>query len=82
MEPVAGYLFMWPWMAEVGLEDVIAELAQEQTLAVVIVREGSVWGLYDTNEYLRPLNEFLQETYAQTDDGIYISPALAARCAT
>ena len=80
MRPVSKYVFMWPWVAEVGLNDVIHELSQKQLLAIVVRKEGSIWGLYDTNVYLRPLDVFLKETYRQVANGIYLSPALDARC--
>ena len=37
MAPVSKYVFMWPWVADVGLEDVIKELSQSQIRAVVII---------------------------------------------
>lgn len=80
MEPVSKYVFMWPWVADVGLDDVIEELAQEGTLAIVIREERLIWGQYDTKVYLRPLDEFLRANYQQVEEGVYLSPALHLAC--
>lgn len=80
MKPVSKYVFMWPWVAEVGLDDVIYELSQRQTLAVVVRQECLIWEKYDTKVYLRPLDEFLEVNYHKVAEGIYLSPALYLRC--
>lgn len=80
MKPVSKYVFMWPWVAEVGLDAVIHELDQKQALAIVVRQEGVVWGLYDTKEFLRPLDEYLAANYQEVADGVYVSPALHAQC--
>lgn len=81
MEPVSKFVFMWPWVAEVGLSDVIDELDQEEALAIVVRRDMVVWGAYDTKEYLHPLDEFLETNYKKVNEGIFISPELDSRCA-
>jgi hypothetical protein len=42
--------------------------------------DGRIWGRYDTRRYLEPLDRFLGAEYERVADGIYISPALYARC--
>lgn len=81
MPPVSRYIFMWPWVADVGLNDVIVTLKQDKYLAIVVRQEEKIWGLYDTREYLRPLDEYLNANYVQAGQGLYSSPELAARCA-
>ena len=39
MRPVSRYVFMYPWVAEVGLAEVIDALDQEQAMAFVVIRE-------------------------------------------
>lgn len=80
MKPVSKYTFMWPWVAEVGLDDVIDELSQKQMLAIVVVQELVIWDQYDTKVYLHPLDEYLELNYHKVAEGIYTSPALYLRC--
>lgn len=81
MEPVAGYLYMWPWVAEVGLDDVIQQLEQENVLAMVVRQDnGLIWGKYDTYQYMAPLDSYLKDHYQQVTPGIYVSPELFSRC--
>ena len=80
LEPVAGYAYMWPWVAEVGLDKVIDKLSQEETLAIVVIEDGILWTYFDTRVYLRPLDDFLEAHYHEVEAGVYISPALYARC--
>jgi hypothetical protein len=80
MKPVSKYVFMWPWVAEVGLDEVIDELGREEELTIVVREDKLVWGLYDTKDYLQPLDEFLEENYHEVEDGIFLSPGLYAKC--
>ena len=80
MKPVSRYVFMWPWVAEVGIEEVIGALDQEGTMALVVRQEAVIWERYDTRVYLRPLDEFLQTHYVPVGEGMYRSPALEAFC--
>ncbi len=80
MKPVSRYVFMWPWVADFGLEEVIEALSQEETLALVVRQEAIIWERYDTRVYLRPLDEFLQAHYIRIGEGVYRSPALEALC--
>jgi|LGVF01.1.fsa_nt_gb hypothetical protein len=88
MAPVSNYVFMWPWVAEVGLSDVIKELSQKQVLAIVARKDSLIWGQYDTKKYLRPLDEYLENNYVRLPtrgssrfaDVLYISPELSVQC--
>jgi hypothetical protein len=80
MKPVGKYIYMWPWVAEVGLQEVIAELDRPQTLAVVVRQEMILWERYDTREYLRELDELLEWKYIELSPGVYVSPALFRLC--
>ncbi len=79
LQPASKYLFLWPWVAEVGQDEVIAQLHDEE-LVIVILNNGIVWGQYDTAEYLRPLNDFLNENYQRVGPNTFLSPELFARC--
>lgn len=80
LRPVSRYVFMWPWVADFGLEEVLEALGQEGVLALVVRQEAIIWGRYDTRVYLRPLDEFLKTRYVPLGEGIYRSPALDALC--
>jgi hypothetical protein len=78
MKPVSRFTYMFPWEAEVYLDEVISALDQEQMLAIVSIRDREVWG-YPTEEFLHPLFEYLDENYVRIGSE-YVSPALAAQC--
>jgi len=80
MKPVSKYIYMWPWIAEVGLVDMINELDQEKLLAVVIRYDDLIWDIYDTHDYMRPLDEYLNREYKKVDEGVYLSPRLFRIC--
>ena len=79
LAPASRYLFLWPWVAEIGQQEVIAQLSQEQ-FAIVLIENGVVWETYDTRDYLRPLNDFLSQNYHRVRQGVYISPQLFVHC--
>ncbi len=79
-QPVSGYSYMWPWVAEVGLSNVIEGLDQPGILAIAIREDAVVWGLYDTRDYLAPLDDYLNKKYIARGNGIFISPELESKC--
>jgi hypothetical protein len=80
MQPPSGYLFMWPWVAEIGLSDVLEILKQEQVLALVRLEDTEIWGLYQTRDFLHPLYEYVDTHYLRMTENLYTSPYLAAKC--
>ena len=57
------------------------ELGQKEELAIVVREDKSVFGgIYDTKEYLRSLDEFLEKNYHEVEDGVFLSPELYAKC--
>jgi hypothetical protein len=80
MKPVGKYIYMWPWVADVGLPEVIAELDHPHMLAVVVRQDMLIWERYDTREYLRELDELLEWKYIELSPGVYVSPALFRLC--
>lgn len=79
--PLSKYVFMWPWVTDSGaLEDDLAILQQEETLAIVILDHAVIWAHYDSRDYLRPLEEYVQANYVSPSENVYISPALHRAC--
>ena len=79
MKPVSRFIFMFPWEAEVFLDEVIGALDQDQVLAIVLIRNTDVWG-HQVQDYLSPLLEYLDTNYVMVDVDTWISPHLAAQC--
>jgi hypothetical protein len=71
---------MYPWVAEVGLNEVIDQLSQDQELAVVVRQDSILWDVFDSKEYLHSLDEYLDANYHKVKEGVYISPELYTRC--
>jgi hypothetical protein len=79
MKPVSRFIFMFPWEAEVFLDEVISALDQDQVSAIVLIRNTAVWG-HHVQDYMRPLLEYLDSNYVTISDMVWISPHLAAQC--
>jgi len=79
LQPASKYLFMYPWVADVGQTETIHELESEP-YAIVIVTDESIWGVYNTSDYLRPLLEYLNGNYYKVNKDTYLSPALHRAC--
>ena len=79
MKPVARFIYMWPWDAEAYLDEVISALDQEQVSAIVLIRARDIWG-WPVKDYLRALYEYLDKNYVRIEEGVYVSPFLAAKC--
>ncbi len=80
LPPVSRYLYMWPWVAEYGQNEVIQELANPDERALVVIQDSTIWQIYDSEDYLKPLADYLDANYRKVEDHTYISPALAAAC--
>jgi len=80
LQPASKYIFMWPWVAEVGQAEMIRELEGERYV-IVIVTDEVVWDEYATSDYLRPLLDYLEANYHKVSKDTYLSPALFAACA-
>ncbi len=79
LKPVSKYLFMYPWVAEIGLSDVLDALQEEDILSIVIIRDRAVWG-QSTEDYLKPLSDYLQQAYVPFAEDGFLSPSLASLC--
>jgi hypothetical protein len=78
MRPVSKYIYMWPWVAEVAIPEVINSLDKGSSL--VYIDNVTVWKAYKTKDYLLQLHEYLEERYVKVAEGWYISPDLSTRC--
>jgi hypothetical protein len=63
--PASKYMFMTPWTAEIGQEEVINALSNQPTL-IYIDRYSNVWN-YPLAEYLEDLLTYLDQNYLPTD---------------
>lgn len=81
LKAISRYYFMWPWVAEIALPEILEILEQEDTLAIVNRRNnGRIFAQFDTRDYLKTLDDFLRDNYLEVSRGIFVSPALAAEC--
>jgi hypothetical protein len=80
MRPISKYLFLWPWVAEVGLPDVIETLSKAEAI-VYFDLSGEVWGRRNV-EFLADLKEYLDTNYVAVGENYYLSPELARTCNT
>ncbi|MBK8049257.1 MAG: hypothetical protein IPK16_20365 [Anaerolineales bacterium] len=74
LRPLGRYLFLFPWVAEVALPEVVRELPQ--TGAIIHVGDETVWSYFPTHKYLAPLLERLDQEYVNKGNGWYVSPDL------
>ncbi|MAT44342.1 MAG: hypothetical protein CL609_18575 [Anaerolineaceae bacterium] len=77
---ISKYTYLWPWVAEVALDDILIDLKQPDINAIVIRKEMVVWDHYDTREYLKRLDEYLVANYINIEPGLYMSPNLEKNC--
>lgn len=79
--PANRYFFLFPWVAEVGQAEVIADLRgmKEKPVMVYIDQNESVWG-FPVKDYLSDLIQALERDFIRTEENVYLSPALKARC--
>ena len=81
LKAVSRYYFMWPWVAEIALPEILDALGQDGAMAIVNrTNNGLVFGQFDTRDYLKPLDEYLRDNYLEVRRGIFVSPALAEAC--
>lgn len=75
--PVGKYIYLWPWVAEIGLEDTISALKAQEAVLVINVK-AKTWGR-PCRVYLKRLIVFAQKHCWNFKGDIYLSPKLAAR---
>ncbi len=78
--PLASkYPYLWPWVAEVGLQETIQGLDSGKTI-VNVDWLSLLWGRYRAADYLAPLKTYLENNYYLAGQGFYVSPELASQC--
>ncbi|MCK4975643.1 MAG: hypothetical protein KAS36_01775 [Anaerolineales bacterium] len=78
--PASRYTFMYPWVAEVGQQELIAEL-RENPSAVVTINTNRKAGSPDgPAAYMADTIEFLNEAYVVIGEDYWMSPELAELC--
>lgn len=79
--PATKYLFLWPWVAEVGQNDIIDTLERNREKPILVyMNDMKVWNRYSTKQYLSALYDYLDQNFNQVEDGIYKSPVLFKSC--
>jgi hypothetical protein len=78
MPPVSRYLFMWPWVAEIAVPDVIDRLESGHAVVYLDLNE-IVWGKYQSRDFLSDLKVYLDANY-EVRQGFYVAPDLIQEC--
>jgi hypothetical protein len=80
--PASKYHFLLPWVAEIGQDQVISDLAAQPAL-VLIAPDEQIWG-YPVRQYLARLLEYLDQHYIFIERAdryqVYRSPSLEGLC--
>ena len=72
---------MYPWVAEVALSEVVSQLGQEETKAIVILDSLTIWDKYPSQKYMKPIYDLVNNFYIyRKESGKYLSPKLAIDC--
>lgn len=77
--PLTKFTTMYPWIAEVGQDEVIHALNNEDALVIVYIEPIEVWGRKVVN-YLSPMINLVKDKYVQIDDWVFVSPSLYSVC--
>ena len=77
--PLTKYTAMYPWTAEVGQDEVIQALRNEDALVIVYIEPIDIWGI-KVVDYLSPMIDFVKEEFVQVDDWVFVSPSLYSFC--
>jgi len=78
--PASRYVYMYPWVAEIGKEELITEL-KANPAAVVWINTGRKSGEPDSPAvYMAEVIDFLNEEYFVLGQDFWLSPELAERC--
>lgn len=79
LRPVSKYLYLYPWVAEVAVPDVIESLKADKTI-VHVDWQYLVWDHYRVSDYLSAVKTYLDENYEAVGRGFYVSPDLIQEC--
>jgi|GEM_PF-1716632 len=77
--PVSRFIYLFPWTAEIGLEETIRQLNHKKSVVFIDVN-GIIWSKYRVKDYLSELIQHLNRNYLLIKEGMYVSYNLAASC--
>lgn len=78
LEPLGGFLFLFPWVAEVGMHDVV-EAAKNGRALLYVDLDGEVWG-HRNRDYLAELYRFAKQNYVEVARSFFVSKDVADAC--
>jgi hypothetical protein len=78
--PASKYTFMYPWVAEIGQNELIAELKDNPVSIVWLNLRRKAGTPEAVTAYMADTVEFLREEYVELGSGIWMSPHLAKNC--
>jgi hypothetical protein len=78
--PASKYTFMYPWVAEIGQQELIATLRSNPAAVVWINVERGAGNPNAVATYMADTISFLNKEYVALGDDFWISPDLARRC--
>jgi hypothetical protein len=78
IDPLGGYPFLFPWVAEVAMDDVVEDATRGRAILWLDLR-GSIWG-YENRDFLADLYRFARERYRELRPGFFVSADLAEAC--
>ncbi len=78
--PASKYTFMYPWVAEIGQQELIEELRANPAAFVWINTNRKSGSPDSVVVYMADALEFLDAEYVSPSEDLWMSPELAARC--
>jgi hypothetical protein len=78
--PASRYTHLHPWIAQIALPDVIAELKNHPSAVVQVKTERQMWQKYPVKVFLADLILYLNQNYIKINESLWMSPELALRC--
>jgi hypothetical protein len=78
--PASKYGFMYPWVAEIGQQELIDELRQNPAAVILINTSRKAGKPQAVTTYLADTIQFLNQNYVYWDANKWMSPQLASLC--
>ncbi len=78
--PATKYTFMYPWVAEIGQQEVIDHLRSDPPVVVWINVERGAGTPGGVSTYMADTIQYLNDNYILVDAGLWVSPELSRRC--
>jgi hypothetical protein len=78
--PASRYVWMYPWVAEIGQDELISDLRNNPSAIVWVNVDRGSTEENSAARYLADTIAFLDEEYVTLADEFWMSPELAQRC--